>query len=425
MSIVEIKVPALGESVNEATVASWSKAVGDAVARDETLCELESDKATVEVPAEQAGTLIEITAPAGTVLKVGALLGKLDTSATAAGPAEAPAEAKPEVKPEAKAETEAKAEAKPEATAAAGYAAGHPSPAAAKLLREQGLEPGQVSGTGRGGRITKADVQAESPKPAPESVPAPAPPASVPKAATNTAQSDARPIRREKMSSLRRTVARRLVAVKNETAMLTTFNEVDMHEVMALRARYKEPFKQKYGVGLGFMSFFTAASCLALQDFPAVNAQISANGEEVVYHDYCDIGVAVSAPKGLVVPVLRNAEGLSFAEIEAEILRLAGKAREGKLSIDEMSGGTFTITNGGVFGSMLSTPILNAPQCAILGMHNIVERPVAIAGEVVIRPIMYLALSYDHRLIDGREAVGFLVRIKQLIEDPARLVLGV
>ncbi|PKL77115.1 MAG: dihydrolipoyllysine-residue succinyltransferase, partial [Candidatus Melainabacteria bacterium HGW-Melainabacteria-1] len=279
--------------------------------------------------------------------------------------------------------------------------------------------PASVEGSGRGGRITKADAEAASKAPS-QQLPEPGP---VEAQSQTISGSSDRGMRREPISRLRQTIARRLVAVKNETAMLTTFNEVDMHEVMALRTAYKDAFKHKYGVGLGFMSFFTAASCQALQEFPAVNAQI--DEAEVIYHDYCDIGIAVSTPKGLVVPVVRNAEQMRFDEIEKEILRLAAKGREGKLSIDEMRGGTFTITNGGVFGSMLSTPILNAPQCAILGMHNIVERPVAIAGEVKIRPIMYLALSYDHRLIDGREAVEFLVRIKQLIEDPTRLLLGV
>lgn len=414
MSIIEIKVPALGESITEATVGSWLKRAGQAVKRDETLCELESDKATVEVPAEADGVLIEVAAQAGETLKVGAVLGKIDTSAKSAEPAAAPAAPAP-AQP---AKTEAKTE--------AGYAAGLPSPSAAKLLREQGLDSAAVSGSGRDGRITKADAQqaASAPKPAAEPMLVEAPAQALASASSTASSAGAdRGSRREKMSPLRRTVARRLVAVKNETAMLTTFNEVDMFAVMELRRKYKDAFKEKYGVGLGFMSFFTAASCVALQEFPAVNAQI--DGDAVIYHDYCDVGVAVSAPKGLVVPVLRNAEHLNLDEIEREILNLAQKARQGKISLDEMSGGTFTITNGGVFGSMLSTPIINAPQCAILGMHNIVERPVAINGEVKIRPIMYLALSYDHRLIDGREAVGFLVRIKQLIEDPTRLILGV
>jgi 2-oxoglutarate dehydrogenase E2 component (dihydrolipoamide succinyltransferase) len=297
------------------------------------------------------------------------------------------------------------------------YAAGHPSPAAAKILDEKGIPASTVSGTGVGGRITKEDaIQANATKPAPavSSASTSSPVASI---------SDARGTRREKMSSLRKTVARRLVAVKNETAMLTTFNEVDMKPVMDIRAKYKDKFKEKHGVGLGFMSFFTKAVCVALKEFPSVNAKI--DGDEIVYNDFCDISIAVSAPKGLVVPVIRNAENLSLAGIESEVVRLAVKARENKLTLEEMTGGTFTITNGGVFGSMLSTPIINAPQVAILGMHNIVERAVVVDGQVVVRPIMYLALSYDHRIIDGRESVSFLVRVKQLLEDPARLLLDI
>jgi 2-oxoglutarate dehydrogenase E2 component (dihydrolipoamide succinyltransferase) len=295
------------------------------------------------------------------------------------------------------------------------YASGHPSPAAAKILDEKGIPTAQVSGSGPGGRITKEDAnkaQASSPKAETKSAAASAP--VVP---------GSRNARKEKMTSLRKTIAKRLVAVKNETAMLTTFNEVDMKPVMDLRSKYKEKFKEKYGVGLGFMSFFTKAVCIALKEWPAVNAQIS--GEEIVYHEYADISVAVSTPRGLVVPVIRNAESMSFDQIEKEIGRLASRGRDGKLSIEEMTGGTFTITNGGVFGSMLSTPIINAPQSAILGMHNIVQRPVAIDGQVVVRPIMYLALSYDHRIVDGRESVSFLVRVKELLEDPGRLILEI
>jgi 2-oxoglutarate dehydrogenase E2 component (dihydrolipoamide succinyltransferase) len=299
------------------------------------------------------------------------------------------------------------------------YATGHASPAASKILAEKGIEAATLAGTGKDGRVTKEDalaasapVTAAAPKAAPAVAAAPA-----------VSVSGARAIRREKMSSLRKTVSRRLVAVKNETAMLTTFNEVNMKPIMDLRSKFKDQFKEKHGVGLGFMSFFTKAVCVALKEWPAVNAQI--DGNELVFHDFCDISVAVSAPKGLVVPVIRNAENLSFDQIEKEIVRLAGKARDNKLSIEEMTGGTFTITNGGVFGSMMSTPIINAPQSAILGMHNIVERPIAENGQVVIRPMMYLALSYDHRIIDGRESVSFLVRVKQLLEDPTRLMFGV
>jgi 2-oxoglutarate dehydrogenase E2 component (dihydrolipoamide succinyltransferase) len=302
------------------------------------------------------------------------------------------------------------------------YATGHASPAASKILAEKGIEATTLSGTGKDGRVTKEDALAAS---APAASPAPAttPSPAVSAAPVVAAVSGARAVRREKMSSLRKTVSRRLVAVKNETAMLTTFNEVNMKPIMDLRSKFKDQFKEKHGVGLGFMSFFTKAVCVALKEWPAVNAQI--DGNEMVFHDFCDISVAVSAPKGLVVPVIRNAENLSFEQIEKEIVRLAGKARDNKLSIEEMTGGTFTITNGGVFGSMMSTPIINAPQSAILGMHNIVERPIAENGQVVIRPMMYLALSYDHRIIDGRESVSFLVRVKQLLEDPTRLMFGV
>jgi len=401
--VVDIKVPAVGESITEVSVSTWHKKTGDAVQLDEVLCELESDKATFELPAETSGTL-EIIAPSGTVVPIGGLLAKITVGAAA---------------PVAAASAASDVKAAPSASSApAGtshYAAGHPSPAAAKILEEKGIAPEAVAGSGVGGRITKEDaMQANAPKQAA----APAAPA-----AATAVSGGARAQRREKMTSLRKTVARRLVAVKNETAMLTTFNEVDMKPIMDIRAKYKDKFKEKHGVGLGFMSFFTKAVCVALKEFPAVNAQI--DGEEIIYHDYCDVSIAVSAPKGLVVPVIRNAEQLSLAEIEAEVLRLAGKARENKLSLEEMSGGTFTITNGGVFGSMLSTPIINAPQVAILGMHNIVERPVVQDGQVVVRPIMYLALSYDHRIIDGRESVSFLVRVKQLLEDPARLLLDV
>ena len=296
------------------------------------------------------------------------------------------------------------------------YASGVPSPAAAKILTEKGVDPSSVNGSGPGGRITKDDaVKAEKKEIAKPQTPVkPAATAPVP---------GSRAERREKMSPLRKTVAKRLVIVKNETAMLTTFNEVDMKPIMDLRTKYKDKFKEKFGVGLGFMSFFTKAVCEALKDFPAVNARI--DGEEIIYNDFADISIAVSAPKGLVVPIIRNAESLSLAQIEKVVVELAGKARDSKLTLEEMTGGTFTITNGGVFGSMMSTPIINAPQSAILGMHNIVERPVAIDGQVVIRPIMYVALSYDHRIVDGRESVGFLVRVKQLLEDPARLLLGV
>lgn len=434
MSIVDIKVPALGESVTEATLNNWSVAVGDTVEMDQTLCELDSDKASVEVPAEQSGTIVELLVEEGQDIEVGAVLCRIDTSAAAASEQTAEATTPETEQTAEQAETQVNANADAERGATADHKSQHspytqdyPSPAAAKLMREEGLSPEDIIASGRAGRITKQDVlKASQIESASEPVKAIEPAAAKAQSVQephSAADAEGRGTERQKMSRLRQTIARRLVEAKNETAMLTTFNEVDMSAVMALRSKYKVAFKEKYGVGLGFMSFFTAASCLALIDFPAVNAQL--DDKEIIFHDYCDIGVAVSSDKGLVVPVLRNAESLNFDEIEREIIELASRARDGKLGIDEMQGGTFTITNGGVFGSMLSTPIINVPQCAILGLHNIVERPVAIKGQVEIRPIMYLALSYDHRLIDGKEAVQFLVRIKDLIEDPARLMLGI
>jgi 2-oxoglutarate dehydrogenase E2 component (dihydrolipoamide succinyltransferase) len=407
-TVLEIKVPAVGESITEVTVSVWNKKSGDSVKLDEVICELESDKATFELPAEATG-ILEIVAESGSVVGIGGLLAKITVGAVAAAPvANAPAAVAP---------------AAPASVVAAdsSYAAGHPSPAAAKILDEKGIAANAVAGSGVGGRITKEDAQ--NAVPGAQAAPAPSVAAPSVAAAVSNGPSDARGVRREKMSSLRKTVARRLVAVKNETAMLTTFNEVDMKPVMDLRSKYKDKFKEKHGVGLGFMSFFTKAVCVALKEFPSVNAKI--DGEEMIFHDYCDISIAVSAPKGLVVPVIRSAEHLSLAGIESEVVRLAVKARDNKLSLEEMSGGTFTITNGGVFGSMLSTPIINAPQVAILGMHNIVERAVVVDGQIVVRPIMYLALSYDHRIIDGKESVSFLVRVKQLLEDPARLLLDI
>jgi 2-oxoglutarate dehydrogenase E2 component (dihydrolipoamide succinyltransferase) len=407
MSLV-IKVPPVGESISEVTLSQWIKKDGDYVEMDEIIAELESDKATFELTAEKAGTLKTI-AKEGDTLEIGAPVCSIEEGGS-------PAAVKPAAESAPKAEVQSPA-VKAENEKASTYASGAPSPSAAKILAEKGIDPASVAGSGVGGRLTKEDALNASASAKSESAPAkPASPA--PKAAAGS-----RDERREKMSSLRKTVARRLVAVKNETAMLTTFNEVDMQPIMDLRAKYKDKFKEKHGVGLGFMSFFTKAVCEALKDFPSVNARIE--GEEIVYNNFADISIAVSAPKGLVVPVIRNAESKSLAEIEAAVVELAVKARDSKLTIDEMTGGTFTITNGGVFGSMMSTPIINAPQSAILGMHNIVERPVALNGQVVIRPIMYVALSYDHRIIDGRESVGFLVRVKQLLEDPARLLLGV
>jgi 2-oxoglutarate dehydrogenase E2 component (dihydrolipoamide succinyltransferase) len=404
---LEIKVPTVGESISEVVISRWNKKTGDYVEMDELLCELESDKATFELNAEAAG-ILTTHGNEGDTIKVGDLIATIDTSA--AKPAGAKTEApKAETKKEEPAKTAKPETSKTESTGDKNY----PSPAAAKILAEKGVEVKDVKGTGRDGRITKADAMGAELK-------------------TTRNESKSRNDRSEKMTSLRKTVAKRLVAVKNETAMLTTFNEVDMKPIMDLRNQYKAQFKETHGVNLGFMSFFTKAVTVALKQFPAVNAYV--NGEEIIFHDYCDISIAVSAPKGLVVPVIRNAESMSLAEIEKEVIVLATKARESKLTIEEMTGGTFTITNGGVFGSMLSTPIINAPQSAILGMHNIVERAVVKDGQIVIRPIMYVALSYDHRIIDGRESVGFLVKVKQCLEnptllltegnDPSKMVLG-
>ncbi len=405
-SIKEMVVPTVGESITEVTLANWIKKDGDQVTLDEIIADVDSDKATFELPAEATGILRHV-AKEGDVLEIGGLICRIEVGGTAPAAANTPAPAAPVAAP---------------TTTAENYATGHASPAASKILAEKGIDSATLAGTGKDGRVTKEDAMTASApvaSPAPATTPSPA----VSAAPVVNSVSGARALRREKMSSLRKTVSRRLVAVKNETAMLTTFNEVNMKPIMDLRSKFKDQFKEKHGVGLGFMSFFTKAVCVALKEWPAVNAQI--DGSEMVFHDFCDISVAVSAPKGLVVPVIRNAENLSFDQIEKEIVRLAGKARDNKLSIEEMTGGTFTITNGGVFGSMMSTPIINAPQSAILGMHNIVERPIAENGQVVIRPMMYLALSYDHRIIDGRESVSFLVRVKQLLEDPTRLMFGV
>jgi 2-oxoglutarate dehydrogenase E2 component (dihydrolipoamide succinyltransferase) len=402
--IKEMKVPAVGESITEVTISTWLKKDGDLVKLDEVIAEVESDKATFELPAEATGVL-RIVAKEKETLPIGGLICRIEIMEGV------PAET-----------AKAASTSSPVATTSTSgnYAAGHASPAAAKILDEKGVATSAVSGTGVGGRITKEDaVKAQastSAQPAKQTATSAATPPVI-------ATGGLRTKRAEKMTSLRKTISKRLVSVKNETAMLTTFNEVDMKPIMELRSKYKDQFKEKYGVGLGFMSFFTKAVCIALKEWPAVNAQI--NGDEILYHDYCDVSIAVSTPRGLVVPVIRNAESLSFHQIEAEVVRLATKGRDGKLSIEEMQGGTFSITNGGVFGSMLSTPILNPPQSAILGMHNIVERPVVKNGEIVIRPIMYLALSYDHRIVDGRESVSFLVRVKELLEDPGRLILGV
>jgi 2-oxoglutarate dehydrogenase E2 component (dihydrolipoamide succinyltransferase) len=414
---VEIKVPALGESVTSATVARWMKQPGEAVAADEPLVELETDKVTVEVPAPAAGVLAEIVAKDGAEVEVGALLGTLAEGGAAARPTRKPAETKAEPEAAAKEAASAPAEAALERASAR-----PPLPAAAKLMAEAGVKPDAVTGTGKGGQITKGDVLkviegGATPKPAP----APAP--KVAAAAKAPAVPGERRVERVKMTRLRQTIARRLKEAQNTAAILTTFNEIDMSAVMALRAKYRDAFEKRHGVRLGFMGFFVKACVAALREFPNVNAFIE--GEEIVRHHYMDIGIAVSGPTGLVVPVLRNAETLSLAAIEAAIAEFGRKARDGTLTLEEMSGGTFSITNGGVFGSLLSTPILNPPQSAILGMHKIEERPVAIGGKVEVRPMMYVALSYDHRIIDGREAVSTLVRIKETVEDPERLLLEV
>jgi 2-oxoglutarate dehydrogenase E2 component (dihydrolipoamide succinyltransferase) len=408
--MIDIKVPAVGESISEVTLVKWLKQDGDYVDRDEVIAELESEKATFEVNAEKAGAL-KTLGKEGDTLKIGDVLASIDETVAkpaSSAVAEKPAAANGTV-------TAAKAESSkvvfenapsaiPEkASTAADLKA---TPVAAAMITDKKIDKGTITPSGPNGKIVKHDVL---------------------DALNNPGRLPGktlfgREIRKEKMSNLRKTVSRRLVEAKNSTAMLTTFNEVDMSQVMALRTKYKDKFKEKHGVNLGFMSFFTKACCYALQEWPAVNAYI--DGEELIYHDYCDVSIAVSAPKGLVVPVIRNAESLSMAEIEKKVVELAGKARDNKLSMEEMQGGTFTITNGGVFGSLMSTPIINIPQSAILGMHKIEERAVVVNGQIVVRPMMYLAVSYDHRIIDGRESVSFLVRVKELLENPDQLLFG-
>ncbi len=421
MSIVEMKVPVIGESVTEVTLSEWLKGDGEYVELDEPICEFESDKATLEFPAEASGKLIYV-AGAGDDLKIGALVAKIDTSASGSSTdgesAAAPASAE--------AEQPAPAAAAPPSapTGEQTYATGTPSPAAGKILREGKVAPGTVNGSGRDGRITKEDAKQAVKRPAPATktaAPASPPPAPAP---STGQESFSRSTRTEKMSRMRRTIADRLVSAKNETAMLTTFNEVDLSAVMALRTQVQDKFVKKHGVKLGFMSLFAKACAQVLMEMPDVNAEIGEDGKSLIYHDFVDISFAVSTPTGLVVPPIHNVESLHFAEIENKLKDLAAKARDNKLSIEEMTGGTFTITNGGVFGSMMSTPIINKPQSAILGMHNIIERPVAVDGQVVIRPMMYIALSYDHRVIDGSSSVTFLVKVKQLLEDPNLLLLG-
>ena len=403
MSIVEIKIPSPGESITEVEIGSWLKADGDYVQLDETISEIETDKATLPLIAESAGAL-KIILQEGETAGIGDVACSIDTEA-----------AQPETSSAEISSVTSETADSPEQSVSTtdSYAAGHPSPAARKMMAEQGIA--NVSGGGPGGRITKEDVRQHD-RQVPEAV-----------AAAESAQqaeapevSGSRNKKRERLSRLRRKLAERLVAVKNETAMLTTFNEVDMQAIFDLRSQSKDVFLEKHKVKLGFMGLFTKACTEALKDFPAVNAQL--DGDEIVFHDYVDMGIAVSAPKGLMVPVVRNAESLTLPQIETEIGRLAKRARDNKLSIDEMEGGTFSITNGGVFGSMLSTPILNPPQSAILGMHNIVERPMAVNGKVVIRPVMYLALSYDHRIVDGQQSVSFLVRVRENLENPTRMI---
>ena len=399
----EIRVPTLGESVSEATVGTWFKKVGDVVKADEPIVELETDKVTVEVPAPASGVLTEIVAAAGETVGLAALLGQIAEGA--AGAVAAPAAAAAPAAPA------------PVAVAAPAAAAVPPSPAAAKVAADAGLSTADVDGSGKRGQVLKGDVLAAIAK-GPVAAAAPAPAATV---RAPVAADDASREERVKMTRLRQTIAKRLKDAQNTAAMLTTYNEVDMKPVMDLRAKYKDLFEKKHGVKLGFMGFFTKAVTHALKELPAVNAEI--DGTDLVYKNFCHVGMAVGTDKGLVVPVIRDADQMSIAEIEKELARLAKAARDGSLSMADMQGGTFTITNGGVYGSLMSSPILNAPQSGILGMHKIQDRPVVVGGQIVIRPMMYLALSYDHRIVDGKEAVTFLVRVKESLEDPERLVL--
>jgi len=403
----EIRVPTLGESVSEATVGTWFKKVGDAIKADEPILELETDKVTIEVPAPASGTLSEIVAQAGETVGLGALLGQIAEGAAAAAPAAAPAAAAP-----------AKVAEPVAAAPAAAPSSMPPAPAAAKMLAENNISAEQVDGSGKRGQVLKGDVIAAVAKGV--SAPAAAPAAPVAARAPSTVE-DAGREERVKMTRLRQTIAKRLKDAQNTAAMLTTYNEVDMKAVMDLRAKYKDVFEKKHGVKLGFMGFFTKAVTHALKELPAVNAEI--DGTDIIYKNFCHVGMAVGTDKGLVVPVIRDADQMSIAEIEKELGRLAKAARDGSLSMADMQGGTFTITNGGVYGSLMSSPILNAPQSGILGMHKIQDRPVVVGGQIVIRPMMYLALSYDHRIVDGKEAVTFLVRVKESLEDPERLVL--
>ena len=416
--MTEIRVPTLGESVTEATIGRWFKKPGDAVAVDEPLVELETDKVTIEVPAPSAGTLGEISAKDGETVAVGALLGQINDGAAGAAvkPAAAPAKAAAPAAPPPPA-----AAAAPAAAAQKGPPADAPlAPSVRKISAESGIDAATVPGSGKDGRVTKGDMLAAIEKAASAPTPIHQPAAAVQVRAPSPADDAARE-ERVKMTRLRQTIARRLKEVQNTAAMLTTFNEVDMTHIMAMRGQYKDVFEKKYGIKLGFMGFFTKACVQALKDVPAVNAEI--DGTDMIYKNYYHIGIAVGTDRGLVVPVVRDCDQKSIADIEKAIADYGRRARDGQLKIEEMQGGTFTITNGGIYGSLMSTPILNAPQSAILGMHKIQERPVAIGGKIEIRPMMYLALSYDHRVIDGKEAVTFLVRVKEILEDPSRLVL--
>jgi 2-oxoglutarate dehydrogenase E2 component (dihydrolipoamide succinyltransferase) len=430
MPIIELTIPSLGESISSVTLSKWLKPDGSTVTMDEPIAEIETEKANQEIGAEKAGKLIW-AAKEGQDLNIGDVYARIDTDGASASAAPTATAAKTETpKADAPKATEAPA-------ASSSYATGHPSPAAGKVLAEAGISPAQVQGTGVAGRITKDDAEKAANGGAtsttitvpsatitvPAAPAAPATPAAAPKPALTASVAFSRVDRTEKMSRMRRTIARRLVSAKNNTAMLTTFNEVDMQPVMQFREKYQEAFVKKYGIKLGFMSIFAKACAKVLLEMPNVNAFI--DGDDIIYHDYADVSIAISTPTGLVVPPIKNVESLKFSEVETKLKELAVKAKEGKLSLDEMSGGTFTITNGGVFGSLMSTPIINEPQSAILGMHAIKERPVVVDGQIVIRPMMYLALSYDHRVIDGSTSVTFLVRVKELIEDPTKLLLDI
>lgn len=410
----EVKVPAVGESITEATIAEWNKSSGDYVERDEVLLSLETDKASVEIVAENAGVLT-IKVEEGETVEIGTVVGEIDTEASApAGSSE---------KKQDTADSTAKSS---EQTPSASKDKAHPdlqkhlSPAVSRVVNEKGLDPNQIQGHGRGGRITKEDAQNAKQTAQPQTSKTAAPKTELPQASGAGIEET---VTRQKMSTLRKTIANRLVQSQQTAAILTTFNEIDMTNLFEMRKKYKEDFREKYGASLGFMGVFTKAIAEALKEFPEVNAQI--DGDEIIYHNYCHVGIAVGTPKGLVVPVIRHADKLTLPQVEQSVRHYALKAREGKISIDDMSGGTFTISNGGVFGSLMSTPIINPPQTGILGMHKVEDRPVAINGEVVIRPMMYVALSYDHRIIDGEQSVKFLVRVKEYVEDPSRLLLGV